>query len=728
MKPQALAALLLSCLIVGCASTQSGVVSAGDERSRPGPPPDSLLSASTVSGTEREIELLALQRLLVDRQLYEPYTVEQSLLAGPTVRLGLARALGQITDSRTLSSLESLLQDASVEVRRAAAFSLGQQEPGSDTGALRLALRDGDAVVGRYAVESLGKWDSPLELVEQGLVGLSAEEAWERLLPSLFRFEESRTVSLAIQALDLEEPSLRRWAAYALTRNPRPEGLPAIRGLLQAESAEVRGWAARALGRVGESEDLDRLLPRLSDPEAASVVQALRAGAALLDRLGLAPPEDWRPALRRLVDDQRPGIGVTAIEAAAGWLRDEELSPRLTELVRSESDAAGHERRRVLALAALVAGEEPHVDELVELLAQSPSPVLRSAAADAAVRRGREDLVATLAADGAPRVRASVLSGRLEVESESDAALMARQAFADDDPVVRALALHWLAEHPVVPYEPILVALGHAWNERMLDARLAAIAALEARAEASTTERSAIVLALLEMADAPEFLLRRRVAAALQQLEGASPPVGAAETPFALPAADLERKLLGIYRDILIASEAAPRVRLETTRGPVVLELRCIEAPLTCHRFLQLVGNGFYDGLRFHRVVPGFVVQAGDPRGDGWGGPGYSIRDEINPLRYERGVLGMALSGPDTGGSQFFLTLAPQPHLDGGYTAFGVVVSGMEVLDQIEQGDQIVRFRRLDESTTARVSSPSPLPGLQPSLRADVVSRDRGTH
>ena len=104
---------------------------------------------------------------------------------------------------------------------------------------------------------------------------------------------------------------------------------------------------------------------------------------------------------------------------------------------------------------------------------------------------------------------------------------------------------------------------------------------------------------------------------------------------------------------------------------------------------LQLAAQHFYDGLLFHRVVPDFVIQAGDPRGDGFGGPGYTIRDEINRLRYGRGVAGMALAGPDTGGSQFFVTLSPQPHLDGGYTAFGEVIAGSEVLVDIQAGDRI---------------------------------------
>jgi len=93
-------------------------------------------------------------------------------------------------------------------------------------------------------------------------------------------------------------------------------------------------------------------------------------------------------------------------------------------------------------------------------------------------------------------------------------------------------------------------------------------------------------------------------------------------------------------------------------------------------------------------VVPNFVVQDGDPGGDGWGGPGFALRDENSRVRYSRGVVGMALSGPDTGGSQFFITHSPQPHLDGTYPVVGQVVEGMEVVDRIIQGDRIRTIRR----------------------------------
>jgi cyclophilin family peptidyl-prolyl cis-trans isomerase len=123
---------------------------------------------------------------------------------------------------------------------------------------------------------------------------------------------------------------------------------------------------------------------------------------------------------------------------------------------------------------------------------------------------------------------------------------------------------------------------------------------------------------------------------------------------------------------------------------------------MTVESFRALAAKRFFDGILIHRVVPDFVVQTGDPRGDGSGGPGYAIRDEINAARYARGSVGMALSGPDTGGSQWFVALAPQRHLDGGYTVFGRVVDGMEVLDRTEQDDRLVSVRVTERARPAR--------------------------
>jgi peptidyl-prolyl cis-trans isomerase B (cyclophilin B) len=135
------------------------------------------------------------------------------------------------------------------------------------------------------------------------------------------------------------------------------------------------------------------------------------------------------------------------------------------------------------------------------------------------------------------------------------------------------------------------------------------------------------------------------------------------------------------------------KVTLETIRGPIVLELYPEHAPKTVNNFVFLVKEGYYDGVTFHRVIADFMIQGGDPTGTGRGGPGYKFEDELkgNPLRHETGVISMANAGPNTNGSQFFITHSPQPHLDGKHTVFGKVTSSMDVVNAVRQGDKIVK-------------------------------------
>ena len=136
---------------------------------------------------------------------------------------------------------------------------------------------------------------------------------------------------------------------------------------------------------------------------------------------------------------------------------------------------------------------------------------------------------------------------------------------------------------------------------------------------------------------------------------------------------------------------------IETKKGNIELILFENEAPNTVANFEKLAKKGFYDGLTFHRVIPDFVIQGGCPEGNGTGGPGYTIKCEINPHKHGTGALSMAHAGKDTGGSQFFITHSPQPHLDGVHTVFGKVIKGMEVVNSIKPGDIIRKITILDE-------------------------------
>ena len=134
-------------------------------------------------------------------------------------------------------------------------------------------------------------------------------------------------------------------------------------------------------------------------------------------------------------------------------------------------------------------------------------------------------------------------------------------------------------------------------------------------------------------------------------------------------------------------------VKLVTNRGTIELELYPQHAPKTVNNFVFLAGEGYYDGVKFHRVIADFMIQSGDPTGTGRGGPGYKFGDELkdNPLKHERGVISMANAGPNTNGSQFFITHLPTPHLNGKHTVFGKVTKGQDVVDAIRQGDTIAK-------------------------------------
>lgn len=664
---RALVVLALASLGAGCAGTP-----------RP---------ASTASAVP-DLQVRSLLLYLVDRQMYEPVIVQQGLAGGPELREALAEALGRIPDRQGRPPLIGLLLDDVPAVRRAAAFALGELDDPEAVPALLQAVTDTDHETGALAVEALGKLKAPVLDVAQALLPLDERERWSRLFPYLFLFKEDAAVLLAEKGLALADPEIHVRAAYALARDPRPEGLSLLRSLLSDPDARVRAWAARGLGIVGEGSDVAALRPLLDDPAPGPIVQALKAAAKLIAGEKSPAPAEWRPRLLELVNDPRSGVRLTVLEALASWpfnIADSAKDP-LT-LAVADRAAKGTGRERGLAVLALAAGRHPEALELATAAQGSPEIDVRAHAAQAAARIGfpeAADLVSKLVADPAPAVRSAAAEAALAgAEAAQDkGAGAAGDLLADRDPGVRATVFGWLAEHPVVALDRLQAGLQASIRGRVEEETIAALDALTARAKAEPLERGAIV-ALLEQAAAGKagsgWILRRQAGVALGDLERPVPALGPVETG----------RTADVYREIVQRTWEPKTVELRTSKGPVRIRLACREAPLTCLNFLQLSEQGYFNGLTFHRVVPDFVVQGGDPRGDGFGGPGYDIRDEINRLRYERGTVGMALAGPDTGGSQFFIALSEQPHLDGGYTVFGQVVAGDEILDRIVPGDRI---------------------------------------
>lgn len=279
-----------------------------------------------------------------------------------------------------------------------------------------------------------------------------------------------------------------------------------------------------------------------------------------------------------------------------------------------------------------------------------------------------------------------------------------------DDVQVRAATAGLLADLP--PKPETYIALLDAFKRSLVtdrndnDAQLATLNAIFKQ------DKPTAIMAINEALNARDHLVRRRAIQLLNDKEAwkdvpanlvdqakAAAARGDRETVWRHTVTSRTRlgQVLNSdvdYRRALSRKNGSVKAVVTTQKGRFTIDLLPEDAPLTVDNFVKLARRGYFNGLAVHRVVPNFVMQDGDPRGDGTGGPGWSIRCEMNMVPFERGYVGMALSGKDTGGSQWFVTHAAQPHLDGGYTVFGRVnESDMNVVDTIVRGDKILTVR-----------------------------------
>jgi cyclophilin family peptidyl-prolyl cis-trans isomerase len=451
-----------------------------------------------------------------------------------------------------------------------------------------------------------------------------------------------------------------RWrAVYALAGvRGRPGNAATLREALADEEPLCRLFALRGL-RALAAEGLDGGFdptPFVDDPDGRVVIEAVtgltrRQDAALLAELVVRHPSAHVRAVaaRNLV----PALGEEASDGARA-------APLFALVVAATEDASPVVRREAATSLVAVAAVDGMARFMLQRLQTSPDPRDRERAAEIlAEGRLREDeLLGRLLDDPVPAVVAAALGAMVELPADVQRGhLMA--ALGRSDPAVVSAAAEASAAFLRV----------HPDDAHLPDALSGAL------------ERSRG----FEMKEARQALRR-----ALEQ------PPEEPPAPATAPEGRLLERLLA--QDEAARADPRPRVRLETELGPLDLQLHRVDAPAHVASFLELAEQGFYDGLDLHRVVPNFVVQGLDPRGDGYGTGGRRLPDEFNARPYLTGTLGMPHAGePHTGGCQIFITHLPTPHLDAGYTVFGRVVSGHDVLQALQIGDRILSVRRLDD-------------------------------
>ncbi|HVL67254.1 MAG TPA: HEAT repeat domain-containing protein [Vicinamibacterales bacterium] len=610
------------------------------------------------------------------------------------VRRRAALAIGRVGLRDGTAPLTAALSDDDPEVRQMAAFALGLIGDPSAAAALTQALADPAVIVRGRAAEALGQIGAKESAAAIGKVAaeyvrapaVAAMSPDDQTWPAAPEAEAFKLAIFALVRLGAYEPlaaavlegdrPLSRWwpIAFALQRINDPRAVPALTQLASGPGVYTTAFAARGLGGSKNPGVVTTLLPLLDAKRPIEVqVAAIRAVAQLNASAAGG-------ALTRLLETPQldPNVRLEAV-SAAGTLRLESALPVVQDLMTDRWPAMRIAATRAAAaidpelFLIVLASLDRDADWTVRA---GLAPVMATLPREIALERVRE-----LVSDEDKRTWPAALRALARLAPEEMPPLLFER-LKEPDFAVRATVSDLLGElKPPGGAE----ALREAYRTGLADATYAArAAALSALAEYGLSEARETLTSALGDKD---WAVRVRAAELLARLE---PGSDHQKTIRPAPAA-------GGYDDpALLSPEYSPHVFIDTAKGTIEFELAVLDAPLTSRNFIALARKGFFNGLPIHRVVPNFVVQDGDPRGDGQGGPGYTIRDELNERPFLRGTVGMALSWKDTGGSQFFITHSPQPHLDARYTAFGHVVSGMEVVDRIQQGDVIQRIRVWD--------------------------------
>jgi cyclophilin family peptidyl-prolyl cis-trans isomerase/HEAT repeat protein len=700
----------VACLVLGCATART-------------PRPD-------FAAVERaHIAELELARDTRDGALVSRARIH----ADPTVRARALVALGRIQDLDTAPTVAEALTDPVPAVRTAAAFAAGELalawEPVPDAirqllarALLTAEAKEVDAPAQLAELEALGRVRTPeaLERLSQRLA-LRTEESPERATRAALslgvalraKAPAPQSARARLETLARSYLPATRWAAiYALGQFKISEARAALLNALGDSDPEVRAVALKGLAEVIQPEDLVLLRPQLKDDDGRVAAEAVRALLKLADTCAPGPC----PPLEALVD-----LGPRIDAVGAGTMG--QLAPPLLALAQSQvpeggrrfltdfrarlsvAQASGAETVRTplawldCRLAAAQDRQRGWLDEVrgcggglvpearrlrVGLDAVGQSPRLPEALV-------RETWLPLLRHES-PSVRAAAAQVAAAAK-KPELARDVRPLLQDDDAVVRAAAAESLG------------ALGEraaAWEILSLVQTPPAVDVVTSYTDALLALRpDGVEQTFRSWLSDRHVHVRQEAARALNALRN---PPALPETPTQPTAGEfpgtppVRAPMVPSPPEAPPASPVAKGTlwQLQTARGPVVIQPAVEEAPHTVAQLSRLARAGFFRGLTFHRVVPDFVVQGGDPRGDGEGGPGFTLPCEVSntsyrasATSYRRGTVGMALAGKDTGGSQFFVALAPQPHLDGRYTVIGTVLSGMEALDGLVEGDTL---------------------------------------
>jgi cyclophilin family peptidyl-prolyl cis-trans isomerase/HEAT repeat protein len=640
----------------------------------PPPPPDLTRMLEDSEARIRRRAALAIGRVgLADG--VQPLLLVLASDREPEVRQMAAFALGVLGDPRATAPLIASLADPSTLVQGSAAEALGligDASAAEPIGRLVGEIIQSGALAQIPGDDDDARRDTPSAACRLGIFALVRLKAYP---------------ALASAVLDASgQPRVKWWpVAFALQRLEDRRGLQALLTLAKDQNPYTRAFAVKGLGALKDKAALPSLMLLLSSGDRAVLVETIRALGRIGDESAAAP-------LQKIIHDVNvdPTVKLEAVGAigsvhALGGSMPPGVNDDLLDLLSDPSPAI-----RAAALRSTAALDPDNFVLVLSALDPDKHWSVRAALATLLCTLAPEVGMVRLQAmlnDPDQRVLPAVLASLTKLKAPTAAATLVDRLKADD-PAVRAAAANGLGELKS-PAAATALAEAYAYGQRD-SIYIARTAALDALAKYGAAAATPVLKTALADKD---WAVRVRAAMLLKELD---PAAGAQAETQIRPAPTTEPP--EVYQATRVTSPSvSAEIYIDTDRGTIQIELAVLDAPLTVENFITLARKGYFNGLSIHRVVPNFVIQDGDPRGDGEGGPGYTIRDEMNERPYLRGTVGMALDPwRDTGGSQFFITHSPQPHLDARYTVFGRVIAGMDVVDKIQQWDVIRRIRVWD--------------------------------
>jgi cyclophilin family peptidyl-prolyl cis-trans isomerase/HEAT repeat protein len=644
-----------------------------------------ILLASVVQAENayRMIAILENERMLQA----EPDIQLAGYLSSPDakIRSRAVLAAGRIGNPAILSSLHNLIKDPDPHVRREVAFALGQIKSRKGLPFTFELLKDNDQEVQRFAIEAVGRIGG-LETTGSILPFLDHEQTIvrEQAALALALIKDRSTVPVLINKIRKQDPA--QWSyIYALYRLADRSTIPVLHEVLANPSPSPSTGEPSSL--LFALKTFWTLKEPLKDSEFKSMFQHSdqRVRQNALDVAAAAGKNSVCDAIRDSSQTMNILTRLKSIEVM-GTLQCSDVEEKMKLLSEAQPTV------RAAALQLISKEEKDAIFPAIQRAASDASWIVRAQAARTIPGMGKDYalmLLQKLMADSDSVVRQAAIESLGEYMPDS--AEMLEPLLKSADFTIRATAADILAKTNDSKYVPALIdAYAMSTNPTEIEGRAAILDAVTSYRDSRTI--SILTLALKD----PEYAVRQRAIDAMKKLNGNEwlhdGKIEALDD-YLFPNRKVSKEVQEYYPADFGTPIPDSLIEMKLAKGTVVIRLLGNESPVHVQNFKNLTAQKTYDGLRIHRVVPNFVIQGGDPRGDGWGSAGVIVHDQMNHHVYKRGMVGMPLAGKDTGGSQFFITMSRQPHLDGNYTIFGEVVSGMEFVDITEIGDAIESVR-----------------------------------